>query len=364
MAVTTLSPRLRKALGNPFFEALAAPHGVSHWLEQVNLTWTIRSDRAIVTDVRHQTADAVTLTLAPVDDGKAQFLPGQYLQVGVEIEGVTHTRCFSISCAAGRADRRLEITVKRHDDGFVSSWLKAHAEPGLVLTISDPAGDFTLPSARPAHLVLVSGGSGITPVMSMLRTLVAEEHAGRVTFLHFARTADELIFADELALIDVDHDNVNVVTVFTREGGAHLSPAMLAELDIDPAAALAFACGPRDLVDAAIEIWSGAGNEDRLFVEYFQPPAVDLDADEASGAITFAASGITVENDGRTLLEQAEAAGLAPASGCRMGICHTCPRRKTSGTVLDAVTGTRSATADEEIRICVSVPCGDVELDL
>lgn len=362
MAATTLPPRLRKALGNPLFEALAAPHGVSHWLEQVNPTWTLRSDRAVVTAVHRETADAVTLTLAPVDDRRAQFLPGQYLQVGVEIEGVTHTRCFSISCATGRPERRLEITVKQHDDGFVSRWLNANAVPGLVLTVSEPAGDFTLPSARPAHLVLISGGSGITPVMSMLRTLVDEGHQGRVTFLHFARTRDELIFADELGLIAADHDTIEVRTVFTREGGEHLDQRQLDGLGVDTTSVLAFACGPRELVDAARALW--AGHEDRLFVEYFQPPAVDLDADEASGTITFAGSGTTVDNDGRTLLEQAEAAGLSPASGCRMGICHTCPRRKTTGTVLDAVTGTRSATPDEEIRICVSVPCGDVELDL
>lgn len=364
MPATTLPPRLRKALGNPLFEALTAPHGVSHYLEQVNPTWTLRPDRAVVTDVRRETHDAVTLTLAPVDDARSTFRPGQYLQVGVDIDGVTHTRCFSISCAANRPDRRLAITVKQHDDGFVSRWLNANAAPGLVLTISEPAGDFTLPSTLPAHLLLISGGSGITPVMSMLRTLVAHGHTGRVTFLHFARTRADLIFADELGLIAVDHDNIEVVTVFTRDGGDHLSARQLGELGIDTGHALAYACGPRELVDAAIDIWTASGNEDRLFVEYFQPPAVDLDAAEATGTITFTASGINVDNDGRTLLDQAEAAGLSPASGCRMGICHTCPRRKAAGTVIDAVTGTRSATPDEEIRICVSVPCGDVQLDL
>lgn len=362
MSASTLRPGVRKALGNPLFEALAAPHGVSHWLEQVKPTWTLRADRAVVTSVRRETADAVTLTMAPVDDGRASFLPGQYLQVGVEIDAVTHTRCFSISCAAGRADKRLEITVKQHDDGFVSRWLNANVVPGMVLTISKPAGEFTLPAALPQHVVLISGASGITPVMSMLRTLINTGHAGRVTFLHFARTPDDLIFADELALVGVDHPNVDVVTVFTRAGGGHLDRERLAELGVDPGRVLAYACGPRELVDAARELWRD--HEDRLFVEYFQPPAVDLDAEEASGTITFATSGVTVDNDGRTLLEQAEAAGLSPASGCRMGICHTCPRRKAAGTVLDAVTGTRSATPDEEIRICVSVPCGDVELDL
>ena len=99
-------------------------------------------------------------------------------------------------------------------------------------------------------------------------------------------------------------------------------------------------------------------------VETFTPPALAFDTDGAEGTVTFTASGREAANSGLPLLEQAEDAGLAPEHGCRMGICNTCSCRKVSGAVRNALTGEISTAEDELIRICVSVPAGDVALDL
>jgi ferredoxin len=101
-----------------------------------------------------------------------------------------------------------------------------------------------------------------------------------------------------------------------------------------------------------------------VYSESFVPPTLELPAEPSGGRVSFADSGIEVVDDGRSLLEQAESAGLTPDSGCRMGICHTCTRRKTCGVVRNLTTGAVSTAPDEDVQICVSVPVGDVDIAL
>ena len=135
---------------------------------------------------------------------------------------------------------------------------------------------------------------------------------------------------------------------------------------VAPAAARApaFVCGPPGLIEAARRIWAEDGIEELLHIESFLPPSLALPSDSAAGSVSFARAHERVRNNGRSLLEQAEQAGLGPPFGCRMGICHTCTCRKTAGTVRNLITGDVSSADDEDIQICVSVPAGDVELDL
>src|SRR5262249_48156195 len=125
-----------------------------------------------------------------------------------------------------------------------------------------------------------------------------------------------------------------------------------------------YLCGPGPLMDAVTAHCERVGVADRLHTERFAPaPFVPL-ADAPEGTIRFTTSGVAVANDGRTLLEQAEAAGLRPEAGCRMGICRTCTRRKDSGCVTDITSGSRSGDGTESIQLCVSVATGDVAIDL
>jgi ferredoxin len=119
-----------------------------------------------------------------------------------------------------------------------------------------------------------------------------------------------------------------------------------------------FVCGPTALVDAVRE------HCEHVYSESFVASTLDLPTEPSGGRVTFADSSIDVVDDGRPLLEQAEAAGLNPQSGCRMGICHTCTRRKTNGVVRNLTTGAVSTAPDEDVQICVSVPVGDVDIAL
>ena len=290
----------------------------------------------------------------------AGFQAGQYTQLSVEIDGVRQTRCYSMCSAADSGSKRFQLGIKAQSDGLVSQWLVANAEVGQVVGLTPAAGEFVLPEERPERILLISGGSGITPVLSMLRTLCAEGHAGPVTFLHYNQSPEGVLFADEIDALAAAHPNVRVVYHFN----AYISDEHLAAAEPQWRDADAFVCGPGPMMDAVRAHYEAAGAPQRFHNEAFTLAAFVGEAGDVGGAVRFGASGIDVASDGRTLLEQAEAAGLTPLHGCRMGICHTCPRRLAAGTVRNAVTGELTTDRDVDVRLCVSVPVGDVEIDL
>jgi ferredoxin-NADP reductase len=327
-------------------DLLTGPHGVDRYTEIVNPVWT-RDARAEVVSVARQTPRSVTLTLLP-NRAFAGLRAGQHVNLTLEIDGRRHTRPYSPANAEGSG--LLELTVGLHDGGLVSSFLRDAARPGMVVGLDGVGGDFVLPAELPERIAFVSGGSGITPVLAMLRTLVARGHEGEVTFLHYARSAAEACYRDELAALD----GVRVLHGFTRDTagsdvGPRFDPALIGD-------AAVFACGPPALVDAVRAAYPDARSES------FVPPVFEVPENPSGGTVAFAASGVSASDDGRSLLEQAEAAGLTPESGCRMGICHSCTCRKTSGAVRNLITGAVSTAGEEDVQICVSVPVGDVEL--
>jgi ferredoxin-NADP reductase len=358
-------------LGSRAVAALTAPHGVDRYLEMFNPMWAATEVRARVVDIQRENPDAVgsapvaTLTLQPTATWRGHRA-GQYVQVGVELPGTARrmTRCFSISSAASLPGERFTLTIRAHDEGQVSKFLVNEARPGQMLHLSQAEGDFTLQEspATPTNnrLLMISGGSGITPVMSQLRTLLRDGydgHAGRkITFLHFARSTEDQIFADELAAIAAADNGVDV---HLRHGDQVFSEFELRRLVPDFKDTDTWACGPAGLIEL---VRAAYADSTRLRVEFFKPPAIA--AGSAEGEVTFTRTGASAENSGATLLEQAEALGLRPEFGCRMGICFTCTSRKTEGTVRNVLTGEESSLPEEDIRICVSAPVGDCVVDL
>lgn len=342
--------------------ALASPHPVDRYLELVNPMWAVEEVRARVVDVRREvdgSAPVTTLTLEPTSTWRG-FRAGQFVQVGVEIDGARRTRCFSISSPETAPADTFTITVRAHEDGLVSRHLATEAEPGPVLHLSQADGVFTLPEELPDRLLMISGGSGITPVMSMLRTLVEGGYDGRITFLHYARDPESTIFREELERLG-RRGSVDLVVVHTRNGGERFTPAALATLVPDHREVATYACGPAGLVEAVREAYA---ESDTLQVEYFKTSTVAADPDDAEGTVSFTRSARTGDNTGATLLEQAEALGLTPEYGCRMGICFSCTSRKSTGVVRNVVTGATSALPDEDIQICVNQPVGDCAVEL
>jgi ferredoxin len=189
-----------------------------------------------------------------------------------------------------------------------------------------------------------------------------------VTFLHYARRARDVAYGAELGELARHHRNVSVACVNTRERGGrlrgHLSRAQLRAVDRDYRQAEVYVCGPPGLLRATRALWADDGQEHRVHSESFLTPRLVARPDEVGGRVLFAVSGLEVGSNGVTLLEQAEEAGLSPAYGCRMGICHTCTTHKRGGHVRNVNSGELSSCEEEKIQLCVSVPAGDVELEL
>ena len=364
----------QRLLGTKVADVLAGPHDVDHYLELLRPDWAVRRIRGEIVAVEHQNDDSLTITLRPTGTWPG-FRAGQHVEISVDVDGVRHRRSYSPSASAHPRTRTIELTIRRHPEGVVSRYLKEHARVGMFVGLSVPQGeDFVLPDPRPRRVVLISGGSGITPVLSMLRTLTDEGHRGEITFLHYARSPQDLLYAEELERIAAEHPNVALLPVYTRQdatsgdprseltgrfGPEHLRRALPVDED-----AAAFVCGPGALVEAVRNLWAEEELATPLRFEHFAPPVLpDLDPDQL-GDVTFAGSDVTTAADGSTLLEQAEAAGLSPRSGCRMGICLTCKCTLNSGVVRDTLSGEIGGVPGEEIRICVSAPVGDVSIDL
>ncbi|HWJ10489.1 MAG TPA: ferredoxin reductase [Nocardioides sp.] len=352
--------------------ALASPHGVDSYLERFNPMWAAHDVRARIVSVHRETdgdAPVATITLQPTSTWRGHRA-GQHVLVGVELPGSAkrHTRAFSISSAASGRGEQITLTIRAHDEGQVSSYLVRHAEAGQIVHLSQAQGEFTLTEspATPtiSRLVFITGGSGITPAMSMLRTLLRDGydgHAGRkVTFLHFARSPEDQIFADELAEIAAADNGVDV---HLRYGDQLFSEFELRRLVPDFKDTDTWLCGPPGLVELVREAYDGSS---RLQMEFFKPAVARAakPGEEIEGDISFTRSGKTVAASGASLLEQAEELGLKPEFGCRMGICFSCTRTKTAGTVRNILTGEESALPDEEVRICVTAAAGDCHIDL
>ncbi|MGB6245172.1 ferredoxin reductase [Gordonia sp. (in: high G+C Gram-positive bacteria)] len=345
-------------------EATATPYPVDRYLELIDPMITWRTTRAKVIDVRLQTDRSVSLTLRPTRQWKGHSA-GQYVEVSTVIDGVRHRRFFSPANAEAHTDA-LELTVTAHDDGFVSQHLRRNARPGMILGLGFPAGAFTLPSDRPAHAVFLSGGSGITPVLSMLRTLIEEGSQTRATFIHYARTPDDVPYRAELDAIDRTLPHVDVQFHYTRtDEPEHFEPAHLDAI-ADADGAQVFLCGPPALMAAVRDYADQRGLADRLHTEAFTvdtAPVVDPDQ-PVTGEISFTKAAVAAANDGRTLLEQAESAGLNPEFGCRMGICFSCTKVRKSGCTRNILTGELDSEPDQHIQICVNAPVGDVEIEV
>lgn len=351
-------------LGSKAVAALAFPQSIDRYLEQVNPMWAAREVRARIVEV-HREVDVAghppvaTITLQPTSTWRGHRA-GQHVQLGVEVDGARRaTRVFTISSPdSGRGDR-FTVTVRANPAGTVSRHLVERAAPGTIVHLSQAQGRFVLPDRVPEHIVLVSGGSGITPVMSMLRSLQRRTHRGQVTFLHYSQSPEHQIFATELEEIRGSGHGIDIHVLHPELGDPHLSPAFLERLVPGYGDVPTWACGPAPLISAVQAAYDGS---DALQVEHFQPPRTA--GTSAEGDVAFARAGLEAPNTGATLLEQAEALGLKPEFGCRMGICFSCTAVKRGGTVRNVLTGEESSTPDEEIRVCVNAPVGDCVVDL
>ena len=307
-----------------------------------------------------ETADAATVFIKPGADW-AGYVPGQYLRFGVDIDGVRHWRNYSLTSRVDRPDGLVTITTKAIPDGRVSGHVVRDLRPGTLVHLGQAEGEFILPTPRPAKVLFLTGGSGITPVMGVLRNHVAE--LPDVVMIHSAPTARDVIFASELRELAAA-GLVRLVELHTDTDGMLDLAADLEGLVPDWREREVWACGPSGMLDACEAHWSAANLVERLHVERFRP---HLHVAGEGGTVTFTKSGTIVDADGgRPILEVAEEAGLIMPHGCRMGICYQCVLPLRDGAVRDLRTGDLTYAAPGDgvvIQTCVSAAAGACEIE-
>jgi ferredoxin-NADP reductase len=353
----------RKALNA--VRSLFTPLLPDDYLELINPLWSTQELRGRIERIERETEDAATIVIKPGWEWPGHE-PGQYLRIGVVVDGVHHWRAYSLTSDPGRPDGCISITPKFVESGKVSPHLVRQVREGSIIRLGGVEGVFTLPDELPEKFLFISAGSGVTPIMSMLRSLRRREALDDVVLLHSAHTADEVIFGAELRRMADEHPGFKLHEQHTGEHG-RMSPEDLDDLCPDWRERETFASGPADLLDGLTEHFKEhAGGCDRLHMERFQPIVGSDDAElGAGGTIRFTKSDGEGKSDGsQPILVAGEEAGLTLPFGCRMGICHTCVGQLCSGKVRDMRTGEVSGSAGEMIRTCVNAPEGAVEIAL
>ena len=349
---------------------IATPLRPSHYLELVNPLWTTHRLQARVEKVWDETRDSRTLTLRPGRNWRSHRA-GQHVRLGVPIEGMHYTRTYSISSSPDRDDGCITITVKAIDGGRMSRFLVRTLQAGAHLPLGLPQGDFVLPDATPVRPLFITAGSGITPIMSMLRTYALRGNMPDTVHVHYAPHAYDVIFGNELRGLADTNPLYRLAPVYTRELGEetsqsrHFSAEQLEELCPDWRLRDVWACGPQGLLDALERHFEAAGRTPALHLERFRAALAVLPADAPGGRVRFSLSARDAQANGSTsLLRVAEDAGLNPPHGCRMGICHGCDTKLVSGCVRDLRTSATIREVGATVQICVSAAAGDVELAL
>jgi ferredoxin-NADP reductase len=316
--------------------------------------------RGRILAVRPETPDAATLVIQP-GRGWRGHLPGQYVRLGVDVDGVRQWRAYSVTSVPDRADGRISVTVKAIPDGKVSNHLVRRTRPGTIVQLDQAQGDFTLPTTTPERVLFVTAGSGITPVMAMLRAGLPDR--ADVVLVHSAPRRDDVIFGAELRDLAAA-GALRLVERHTDTDGL-LGLSELDDLVPDHLDRETWACGPVGLLDAVEQHWAARGVADRLHTERFRPTVI---SPGEGGTVTFTGAGVSVEADGATpILDAGENAGVLMPSGCRMGICFGCVVPLRQGAVRDLRNGDLTTAVPGDgvlIQTCVSAAAGTCDIEL
>jgi ferredoxin-NADP reductase len=333
------------------------------YLELINPLWSTRELRGRIERIDAETADAATVLIRPGFEWPGHR-PGQYLRIGVVVAGVHHWRAYSLTSEPGRPDGCIAITPKLVESGKVSPYFVCDAKPGDVVRLGGVEGTFVLPDPPPKQLLFISAGSGITPIMSMLRSLHRSDSLADAVHIHSAREVEGVIFGDLLREIGDANEGYRLHLQLTGEEG-RIGPADLDRFCPDWRQRHAFLSGPAAMLDAMSERWERDGDPELLHMERFQP-VIGGEPDEGEGGrVRFVKSGIEAGCDsGTPILVGGEEAGAILPFGCRMGICHTCVGRLCKGEVRDLRTGKVHGSEGEMIRTCVNAPEGPIEIAL
>ncbi|MBY4209873.1 ferredoxin reductase [Rhodococcus fascians] len=333
------------------------------YLSMINPLWTTRELRGKVERVVPEGSEAVSVYIRPGFEWQGHT-PGQYVRLGVLIDGRYHWRAYSLTSDPDPEDGLVSVSPKLVPSGTVSPYLVGTIRTGDIVRLSEVEGEFTIPSPVPDKMVFISAGSGITPIISMLRALDHHDQVKDVVVVHSVHNREQLMFADTLEALEAKHDGLTVKLRITSDEG-RMKASELDELVPDWREREAFCSGPGEHLDDLRSYWKDQGESERFHYESFQPVIGGGDDAGEGGTVRFVNSEKDVECDGgTTILAAGEEAGLDLTYGCRIGICHTCVGTLRKGRLRDLRNGDISEPTGQAVRICVNTAEGDIEIDL
>ncbi|MGV9713116.1 ferredoxin reductase [Gordonia sp. NPDC003424] len=331
------------------------------YLHLINPLWSARELRGKVEAVEKETDDSATVLIRTGWGFPDSYKPGQYVGIGLQLDGRWHWRSYSLTSIGSTDGQHIAITVKANPDGFLSTHLVDGIAPGTIIRLAAPKGDFHLPEPLPSSILFLTAGSGITPVMAMLRSLRRHDQQPDIVHIHSAPTREDTIFLDELERLHDEVPSYRLHLQLTRSDGKFDIAGLDAQVP-DWRERSCWACGPVAMLDTVEKHYEGAELRDRLHTERFAIARSDVGGE--GGTVTFAKSGKTTDIDGATtLLEAGEEMGIQMPFGCRMGICQTCVVPLAGGYVRDLRSGDERREG-ERIQTCISTVSGECTIDL
>lgn len=331
---------------------------------------------ARVVMLTNENNNTYTLTLKP-DRAWRNFIAGQFVHLSCEKEGAMLTRTFSLSCSPQyfALSGEITLTIRQQDKGLLTPWLAEHLKAGDTVYISQAQGEFCLSSSK-REKVFIAGGSGLTPIFSMLSSAQDNDWFKNTSLLFYTNNEKSRFFMEKLSYLT--NKGLKLTALETKQTGRitreHIESLIESPLDKEY-----YICGPGEMITTSQSILQEMGiSADQMHTEFFGNTAIAMprlslenDSDEiiqvdyldSKKQSTYSPADF-LGTSTSTLLEIAEQEGLKPVSGCRMGVCHQCICKKKTGRVYNTRTQEYSDTGEEEIQLCVSVPLGRVELEL
>lgn len=346
-------------------KALTTPLLPDDYIELMNPLWTTRELRGEIEAVRPETEDASTIVIRPATKWLGHW-PGQYLRIGVEINGRRHWRAYSLTSDPNHPEGLISITIKHVPEGKLSPYFTRQAEVGSMVYIGGVEGEFRIPYPRPERLLFISAGSGVTPIWSMVRNLAQDDALRDAQHIHCCRDPDDFIFGEPLRGLRDQKRGYELQERHSKVDD-RLTPRELDDMVPDWRDRQAFLSGPPEMLEEMKDRWEADGDPDLLRLERFQPVigGEGAKAGGEGGTVRFRVTEVEGESDGRIpILECGENAGATLPFGCRMGICHTCVGRLAEGKVRDLRTGEVHGEAGDTVRTCINAPEGHVEIEL
>ena len=350
-------------------DSLAVSRWLDFWISRLNPLWSLERPLARVIARKEIGPNAVSLVLRG-NRHCGTILPGQHVNIGAEIDGRRIVRTYSPTLHSAR---RFSISVKAIEGGRLSRHLCEQVRAGDILDVGLAFGDMVMPPKPAASWLFLAAGSGITPLASQLRALAARGMPVELDLCYWARCEADLWYADEFRALARAHPSFRVHLFTTRvasqSGDVHegrINAGTLQQVVGDMTGRQVHACGPGGFIAAARAALPDTVADIRTESFTLAPQETASKADlQGEVKVHLKRRNLTLSLPRAvTLLSALEAAGLRPASGCRMGICHTCSCAKSAGVTHDVLTGELGNEPTLALRLCVSRPTSDLILDL